>query len=66
MRRIKPAKKENQLMTIADEMVHIALSEFVWEKPVPFASPTLPSSPYPIQALPTIIRHAVVTYQTYG
>ena len=37
-----------------------------WERPVPFQSHTDCSLPYPIEALPALIRNAVTAYHAYS
>lgn len=40
--------------------------EVEWPKPISLLSETEHTTPYPIDALPTIIRNAVTAYQQYG
>lgn len=43
-----------------------ALEEIVWETPTVFKQEHDDSAPYPVDALPSIVREAVCSYQQYG
>ncbi|HHJ0484123.1 TPA: hypothetical protein ACQDQH_003343, partial [Legionella pneumophila] len=37
-----------------------------WGQPIPLSPILAPDCPYPVEALPSIVRKAVVDYQQYG
>jgi hypothetical protein len=44
----------------------IQKSTDAWQAPIPLQGVDAPSEQYPIEALPTVIREAVIEYQRYG
>lgn len=63
------AKAESANLANADSLDISGISNVSisgWQRPIPLTQEMAAENPYPVEALPDIIRNAVVSYQAYG